>query len=836
MRKLIFVLSFGLALNCYAETGDSQQSSSGFFSGMHDVYNKVVGNFTNTETSTDTTAPSQNQSENATMQSALAAMSNDDPKTAINLYTKVLANNPNNKAAMIGLIRAELIAGEYPAARKELDLYKAKFGEDTQYLGEQVRYLVFNDQNEQAQAILTPLLKKDPSNDVLLDLQQFINEHPHGNKIATNTGNPQDTTQTPALNDKDAKINEINNVLVTGKNYNQAKKLLDAYKTQYGEDDKYQTELARYYALTNQPSKSLAIVNPLLEKDPTNSDLQSIKQYAETHHEAPASASGGGKHIPSIAVAASYERRANATKNPADYQQASLAYSQAGDDKKALANINRALDLDPTNPQYLLRRAEIANNVDDQLTVYDTYTALYVTNPNNKKIILGLARASSRVGKTDESTYLYSIYTTRYPHEPTPLIEYAYNESWSGNDRGAVNLLDRYRAIFGATDEYWIARARIISSADRPREALCIVQAMMPKYPDNYDLNYANVTALYYNNQPIEMFQALARLNRLQPGTEETDGLNAFIWTPYRNTVGIDLYDSFDSDTVKISRATLAGTYYLTPKTFLLGNIFAERLSASISSGLNPVEGGHAIKLTGFSAGVNQRINPIIALQGLVGAAHASDGENALTYQGDAFIRATDTLRGDLMIKRAFYDQSARAVSRGVKQNLFQAGVDYQPCLQCYLDFTAAYATFSDNNTERYLEFQPAANIIATERWNIRMGVDGQWQGFSRHAGDGYYDPFNYHYYSFITDIYLKQNDNIGYEFNIGLGTQKDETFTTYAPANDVSGRVYIGIYQDWYLVAMAGASTRGRSIAQNPNIGQYRVYNFDLALTRRLS
>jgi hypothetical protein len=82
--------------------------------------------------------------------------------------------------------------------------------------------------------------------------------------------------------------------------------------------------------------------------------------------------------------------------------------------------------------------------------------------------------------------------------------------------------------------------------------------------------------------------------------------------------------------------------------------------------------------------------------------------------------------------------------------------------------------------------------------------------------------------------IYVKQSDNIGYEFAIGLGTQKDETFATWAPANDYSATGYFGIYRDWYLVATAGTSTRGRSIANNPSEGTYRVYSFSAMLTRR--
>lgn len=832
MRKVLFVISFGLALNCYASDSNGDATSSGgFFSGMHDIYNKVLNLYG--KTPTDSSHPSNN------LMTGVNAMDNDDYKGAIPAFKSALASDPNNKAAYIGLIRALSQSGNHTEAEKYLNTYHSKFGEDDQYKTERARDLAFTGHLKEAQAELDPLLQKDPTNDILLDIQQYIKDQSAANTTAA-TNPPTNTTSANILsNDQTTEIQAAHQALIDAK-YAQGQKLLQAYKTKHGEDDAYLTEEARFYALTNQPDKSLAILKPMLEKDPNNSDLITIRDYANSHPAVKNQTGGGNMSAAqSAAQAKAHAERmgaiADANKTSSSYIAAADAYEATGDNKKSLEMLNKAVSVDPTNPNLLMKRAAIGNMVDDQLIVYDSFNALYATNPDNKEVILGLARAASRLGKTDQSTYLYSVYISRWPNEPKIWIEWAYNESWSGNDRAAVHALNSYYARFGGTDEYWIAKARIIASADRPREALCIINRMLPKYPDNYDLNYANATALYYNNQPIQMFQSLAKVNRLAPGTEETEGLNAFIWTPYRDNIGMDLYDSFDSDTVKISRATLYGQYYLSPLTFLLGNVYQERLSASIGSGLNPIEGGHAVSFTAGNIGINHRFSPLLALQGIVGGAHATDSENTMLYQGDAFLNFTDTAQADLMIKRNFYDQSARAVSVGVKQNLYQGIFNFQPCIQCYINVNGAYATFTDNNTMRFAEVNPAANIIATERWNIRMGVDSQWYKFGRHTGHGYYDPSNYHFYAFNTDIYLKQSDNIGYEFFMSLGTQKDETFATYTAANDVSGKAYIGIYQDWFLVFSAGASTRGRSIANNPTIGSYRVYNFDAALTRRL-
>lgn len=877
MRKVLFILSFGLALNCHAAdaTGDAAQNASneGFFSGMQDIYDKMVHIYrgkpdsaTATESSPDTSpSPAQTSETQSTPntqlsgnQAALNALNNYDYVKAIYLYQQVLDNDPNNRGANLGLAKAYLLQGNYTAGGKQLAVYKSKFGEDKPYLIEKARYFAFTDKNQEAENIIDGLLKNDPSNDTLLDIKEFIQKEnaKHASEQQTDTvqtAQGSDTAPTAMSSqnygqaikqyqeqikqnpdDKEAQIGLIRAVLLKGgdRNYRYANQLLNKYEQKNGVDDAYSTERARYYAFTGQPSKSLATLQPLLDKNPNDPTLLSIQDYAKSR---PATGGTGGS-VHTGPSAATLGRRADANgHSSAAYSAAADAYSAEGNDEKALEMINKAVDVDPTNSQLLLKRAQIANSRDDQLTVYNSYLALYATNPDNKTVILGLARAASRLGKTDQANYLYSVYTTRYPNERDPWIEYAYNESWSGNDRGAIAILNHYQALFGPNDMYWIARSRIVATAVRPRTALCIINSMLPKYPNNYDLNYANVIALFYNNQPVEMFQALAKLNRLQPGTEETEGLNAFVWTPYRNNINLDLYDSFDSDTVKIARATVFGQQYLDPLTFLIGNVTAERLSASVNSGLNPIEGGNAIKLTTFNVGINHRFNPVVALQGIVGGGHANNDENAMLYQGNAFLNFNDFATADLMIKRGFYDESARSVSRGVKQNLYQALFNFMPCTQCYINATGAYATFTDNNTMRFAELNPSANIIATERWNIRVGVDGQWYKFGRHTNNGYYDPFNYLYYGVVTDIYLKQSENIGYVFSVGLGTQRDETFTTYTAANDFGGKAYLGLFQDWMLVLSAGASTRGRSIADNPTVGSYRVYNFGATITRRL-
>jgi len=797
---------------------------------------------------------------------AKQAADQGDYEKAIPLYHQTLMKNPNDKDAVIGLEFALAMQGDYAEASVELAIYKNKFGEDEQYLTEKARLLALTNQQKEALDLTNNLLQKNPKDTNIIGIKKYALSH--ANSITSMTKNSEfkeisdaDYQATMTMqsgnylkaiqqfrdainkdpNDKYAALG-LASAQMNSATYPAALQQLTAYKNKFSEDDAYLRELARYYAFTNEPQKAILTLKPLLQKDPTNDDLLDIQAYAQSHSAAATAAKNGQAGTVAAAIspavlAKNAEMQAKSKgNNPKLFIKASEMYMSAENYNKAMEMVNSALKLDPTNGNYIYLKAKIASAKGDTATAYREYKSLFVgRNRNVPQILLAFARAAGEEGRLDESARLYVAYLKKVPKDSTAWLELAYIQSWRGNDRKAVKVLNEYQKIFGKTTPYLIARARVIASAQRPKEALALVDALLPTHKDNYDLAYAQTTAYYYNNQPYDTFKGLARVNKIQPKTPETKGLNAFINTPYRSNVGLDLYHSFDTDTVYISRATASSQYFLSPVTSLLANVTPEVIRATVGSGLSPVQGGTTLDLTNYNVGINHRFNPHLAVQGLAGGSNVSDGRGAFIYQGDAFVYVNEVLQGGLQFKRSYYDQSPEAVSLGIVQNLNQIGLLWQPCLQCYLALNSSYSTFTDTNSMGDVDGSLQMQVVSSEVVNIKLGVAGQWQGFAKpYSFHGYYSPLNYRFYGFISDFYFKQTDNIGYEFSVGLGAQKDETFLTFKPANDFSGKAYFGIYQDWYLTLAAGMSTRGRSIAKNPTLGTYRVTAFEAALTRR--
>lgn len=776
-----------------------------------------------------TVAQQQTQPKNAMLLAAEEALAKKDTKRAVLLYQDYLKHNPNDKETTILLVQLLLQSSNFDAGLNLLTQYKNNFGEDKAYLTEQARYYALNNKSQEALAILEPLLKESPNDKTLLDIKQYALTH-KGSAIASGQQaaptNPTLVAAQLAIAKKDFKkaIGLYRNYLAKNpgdkeatilliqllsqeSKFDDSLKMLAQYKKQFGEDTSYWTEQARYFALNNKSKEALAIVGPLLKKDPTNKLLLEIKQYALTH-----------KGTISTTVTDEIDAPS--------YSYAALASLEQCDIINAFRLIQKALEKDPENKQYQNLRKEIVARFINKPFCHDKL---------DPKFVLELARTLTESGCLDIPADLYYIYTTKWPWDKKPWLEWAYVEAWKGDSRKSNNILNNYYCRFGATSDYLTVRAYVLAGANKPNAALAITEPLLATKRTDYDYNYARVTALYYGNRPNEMICNLDVLNALKPGDKQTWGMNDFAITPFRDRITLDAYHSFDADTVRISWSMATGQYFITPKASLLADYKLEQIRADLFSGLAPVTGGESLMIDRARGGFTYRFDPYIWFRGLGGAAMATKGGGTkFIYSADLETRMHDKLAINFLSRKDFYDVSPKAVSLGITQTLNQMFITWEPVIQTYFTARAFYANYSDRNNERFLEFNPKTYVLANELINVVLGADAMWYSFAHNSNNGYYSPTTYHFYAANSYFTFKQSDNINYVFTCSIGRQKDETFKHYATANDYSAQAYIGIYEPWYLILTANQSSRGRPIAANSNQGKYYVYSFFISLTRR--
>ncbi len=772
-------------------------------------------------------------------------------KQAISLYENYLKQYPNDKIIKIKFINLLLINAQYPLANQLLVNYQQLYGKDNSYLREQARYYALTGNKNAALDIVDKLLKVYKSDKDLEGIKQYAITHekkmapkiqpPINPLIAQAQKAIEAKSYKEAIrlyqsylsknpSDKQQTIKLINLLLIDSQ-YKKAEELLAAYRKRFNEDKEYLTEKARFYALTNKSKEALAILEPLLKKEPQNKALLEIKKYALTHKETQAKKVSKEEACKLFCLAFQ-------SCDAEIYAKAAKANYDAESYKEALTLIDQAACFAPTNESYLLTRVEIGKKLESKEIVFWSYNRLYKLNPCKKEYILEYARAATNRGCLDFPSNLYVEYICKWPFESKPWLEYAYIENWKGNYRKAICILDKYYELFGSSDDYLITRANIVASANHPYEALAITEPMIGRLKDNYDLNYGRTIALYYGNFPVQMLRSLMRVSLLKPGTEQTKGLIEFITAPYRSRVTGDAYHSEDTDSVNITWGMVTGQLYTSPLSSFLADFKDETLKADITSGLAPITGGESIQIRRERAGASYRFNQHFLLIGEAGVTSATkSGGDFFIYQIDAQTRINNRMRVDFLFKDDFYDVSARAVSLSIRQRLNQASLFWEPAptIQTYINSRVAYAKYSDDNEMKLMEVTPRTYMLATEKVNVIMGLNGLWYGFTRQRGHGYYDPSRYEFYSANINITYKPSDNFNYVFNFSRGMQKDETFRNYRPANDYSGQAYLGIYKDWYLILTANLSTRGRSIGTARINNKYEVYSLTATLTKRI-
>lgn len=791
--------------------------------------------------------------------------------------TYELNDEETKKNNFLDTIRSQLWAGHYQAAEQNLAIYKQEYGEDDRYLTEKARLLALTNRSKESLTIIDPLLKKDPSSLLLLDVKQYALQHP---EVPIQIHNPQadladlSVRENPLLKLADAQSEKLqfkqaaqtfhqyleshpHDPQVTlmyirtefwASNYSAGESALAAYEKQFGVDENSLTERARFLALTGNKN-ALPFINALLKKYPKNDFLPEIKAYALKNPYVPGKAGAGGnaklaggnaKSVRpqlTLAVAQRFEHAAVASNDPKLYLNAAQAYSELKQPNQAFLMIQQAVCLAPDNIEYLTMRAELANELSKPAIAVESYIRILGIKPCDRHAMLGLAQSYSAQNRLTDSANAYFDYLTLYPDDKDAWIAYAYIRDWMGDSRDALRILRIYRCFFGCTFDYLATKARVLAEAERPTPACCIIRPLLRQKPDDSGLVHTKVVAYYYNNQPVEMFRTLCRLRVLTKNDQETKDLSDFVSVPYKSNVNIDLYHSKDTDSVEIDHATVTGQIFLDPLTRILLMLKEEPLSANPGSGLAPIQGGREVIISEQTIGINKQVTPKIDLEAAIGNAHVTHGLNSFVYHAAANFKPRDGLYINFWEARDYYDVSARTVSLNITQQLNQVTINWEPCIQRYLTVQSSYSTFSDTNTMWFLDMSPKAGVYRGETLDVDLGVNGQWFGFSEQPDNGYYDPTFYQYYAATVNGYIKQSTNIGYGFSLALGQQRDETFHSFKFAGDVGVVGYFGIYKDWMLVVSAAISNRGRAIGAASNLStNYRVWAFDAALTRRFN
>lgn len=506
----------------------------------------------------------------------------------------------------------------------------------------------------------------------------------------------------------------------------------------------------------------------------------------------------------------------------------SQAYPSIEDVKHATAAINRAVELDPKNLEYLRARADLAAWRADYATALDSYDRILKIAPDDPGAKLGIARLQAWKGNNDAASKQYKDYLEKYPQVQLVWMEYISVETERGDYALAMELLEQYRERFGENAAYLKQRARMLAWADRPTPSLSIVSALEPSMPNDYDLVYTRTVALAAAHRPRDALKSLDELVKLDPNNKETLDTQRYIKTPLRSNIRFSYGYQTSTDNTSIRNMGLDGEYVISPETRIFGGTDKQWLNASAGSGFTKVNGIGSLGYQRGWVGVRHRTSPQVSLDAQIGSGSA-DGKGNGIYEVGADLQPMDELGMRVSRRQDLYAVSPLAADLGVVRRANTLALNWMPNLRYTVDGQIAYDTFSDGNERWELDIAPRRAFLRGQRFNLDMGIGAHTFGFLMDPGNGYYAPKTYERYSLTAYGNWKISDDDGINVTASIGPWKDSTMGTYRTGGDLVVEGVFGLYRDWMLIASTSLAHYG-----SEGTGAFRSNAYNLSLTRR--
>jgi tetratricopeptide (TPR) repeat protein len=457
------------------------------------------------------------------------------------------------------------------------------------------------------------------------------------------------------------------------------------------------------------------------------------------------------------------------------------------------------------NPARLLSAARIAAGKGDYAAAAAKYQRLHTQNPANDEFLLSLARVESWRGNLDEAVRLFTEYLGRHADDKGALLSYAYAEAWRGGHAEALDLLERYRRLAGETAEYKKARALFLAYASRSDESLALTDEYLQKNPRDGDALVSRVIALKEARRMDEALDSLEQVKKIKPDDKSVRDLERTVKAPLRSSVQADALFSSDSDTVTTRAVRLEGNYAVSPGFYLKAGIQDGFLRANNGSGLETVGGRERLDNYAAWVGADYAANRDFWLHGRIGQSDTDATDSVAIYSAGADYRPADAFLVRASVDHDFHAASPRAMSLDITRTDSQIHATWRPDLRYTVETNAGYAFFSDDNERWNLEVAPRRSIFRTEKYNLDLGVDARWFGFSRNLANGYYDPANYQQYLLAAYSYIKISDDSGVSFVVAPGIHRDDSFNSYKLSGNYSAEGVFGIDRDWTVKLRAG-------------------------------
>jgi tetratricopeptide (TPR) repeat protein len=435
------------------------------------------------------------------------------------------------------------------------------------------------------------------------------------------------------------------------------------------------------------------------------------------------------------------------------------------------------------------------------------------------------AREAAWAGRVGEGLRLMDEYIAAHPDDRAARLDRARFLAWRGDYAGAIEALD---ALAPDSAEAQALRARVYAWAGRRDAALALNAAAYTANPADYEAAFTQALAARLGEAPHEALPALEAVQAAKPDGRDSRDLARAVRLPLFSSVGVPASKYDDSDDIEIRSVGAEARLRVSDQWTLLADIADREHSAPADGPFAPITGGDSVDEQRVLLGARYAFSPDAALEVELGRSSLDPGDAETIGHVEYVQQSSDALAWRVRAERDRMTASPRAVSLNVMREGISVGVDWRPTLRDLVRGHAAVEHLTDDNHRTAFDLDWRHAVVRSERLNLDLGAQAEWQSYSDDPGDGYYSPDHYVRIAPVASAYVKLGEDAGLYLQGSLGVQRDETFDALKRASDLSAELSFGIFSHWQLVASAGYSQRLNQF------GRYEGRNIGLALRYR--
>lgn len=442
------------------------------------------------------------------------------------------------------------------------------------------------------------------------------------------------------------------------------------------------------------------------------------------------------------------------------------------------------------------------------------------------------ARVQMSKGATSAAIDLMQQHLAQQPEDSAARIDLVKYLTWSGRYSAAQSTLLAHPQT-AQSPQGQSAHINLLAWGGRWSEAHQMNIPLLSKKDEDFMPAYNQAIIFRQTYQPVLAQPYIHRVNILRPDSKEAFDLERGTWIKTASSVTFDYADENDSIDIGSRQPRLSANIALSQAWRITGQFANSQLSIANGSPYPyyPIVSGNSVTEQRGMLGVIYAPTPSIRTQFALGQSHLdkySLNDRTTLIRASADLRSNDDWLWSLKAERDRVMVSPRSASLGIMRNGVELHTHYTPDLNWHVQNILRYDSINDDNRRQEWQLSIKRAAVRQPKWMLDLGAAWQQQHHKNQANNGYYAPDHYQRYSITASAYFNFSDNHGLSLQGGIGRQKDENFTTWKKANDISAELVLGIYSAWELRVRAAYSERFQKV------GFYDARNYGVSLTHR--